>query len=235
MFQSQIINNLEKFKQFFACRIVLAADHQQPGNNQKFFRLQNCLGRKSSLSRKHSKTFSLAELSWPQIIDTPKIFKQFFTCRYVLVANHRQLEKTYRLFRLQKYLSRKSLLSRKNSMIFSPAELSQPQIINIPKIFKDSFACRIVLAVDHRYPENIQTGFHLQKYLSRKSSLSRKNSKIFSPAKLSLPQIIDAPEIFKHFFTCRYVLVANHQQLRKIQTLFCLQNSLRRRPSTTWK
>ena len=37
MSQPQIINNLEKFKHFFACRIVLAANHQYPGNIQNFF------------------------------------------------------------------------------------------------------------------------------------------------------------------------------------------------------
>ena len=46
------------FKDFFACKFVLAATHQQPENIQRLFRLQNCLSRKSStIFRKYSKTF----------------------------------------------------------------------------------------------------------------------------------------------------------------------------------
>ena len=45
------------FKNFFACNIVLAATYQQPESIQKLFRLQNCLSRKSPISRKYSKTF----------------------------------------------------------------------------------------------------------------------------------------------------------------------------------
>ena len=252
--QSQIINNMEIFKDFFACRIVLAADHRYPENIQTPFHLQICLSRKSSITRKYSKIFSPAELSLPQIIDAPKIFKHFVTCRYVLAADHRYPESIRRLFQLQNCLSRKSsttwkysnLLHMQNSLsgkasttwkqstTFSPAEISQSQIINNMEIFRDFFACRIVLAADHRYPEIIQTPFHLQICLSRKSSLTRKYSKVFSPAELSLPQIIDAPKFFNQFFTWRYVLVANHQKLGKIQRLFRLQNSLRRRSLTTW-
>ena len=47
-------------KTFFACKIVLAAILHYPGNVQRLFRLQNCLSRKSSISRKYSKTFSPA-------------------------------------------------------------------------------------------------------------------------------------------------------------------------------
>ena len=76
--QRLFINNPTIFKEFFACKfvlaanhqqpekiqrlfrlqLVLAADHQQPENIQRLFRLQNCLGRKSStIIRKYSKTF----------------------------------------------------------------------------------------------------------------------------------------------------------------------------------
>ena len=44
-------------------KLVLASNHQNPGTFQRRFRLQNCLSRKSSISRKHSKTFLPAELS----------------------------------------------------------------------------------------------------------------------------------------------------------------------------
>ena len=71
-------------------------------------------------------------------------------------ANHQQPENIQRLFRLQNCLSCKSSTTRNYSKTFSPAELSQPQIINNPKIFKDFFAWRIVLAADQHYPGNIQ-------------------------------------------------------------------------------
>ena len=67
--------------------------------------------------------------------------------------------------------------------------LSQPNfLITSAKIFKDSFACRIVSAADHHYPRNIQRLFRRQKCLSCKSSISQKNSNTFSPAKASQPQ-----------------------------------------------
>ena len=46
-------------------------------NIQRLFRLQNCLSRKSSISRIYSKTFLPAKLSEPQIIDILEIFKAF--------------------------------------------------------------------------------------------------------------------------------------------------------------
>ena len=57
LFRFPPINIPEIFKNFFAYRIVLAANNQYPGNIQRLFRLQNCLSRKSSISRKYSKTF----------------------------------------------------------------------------------------------------------------------------------------------------------------------------------
>ena len=161
----QIIFILKIFKDFFACKNVLDANHHYPENIQMFFRLQNCLRRKSSLSQKYSKTFSPARLSWPQIIIILKIFKIFS--------------------RLQNCLSRKSSLSWKYSKTFSHAKMPYLQIIFILKIFKDFFACKSVLAQNHQYLGNIQRLFRLQKCLGEKSSLSRKNSKTFSPAKLS--------------------------------------------------
>ena len=233
--QTQIIDNLETFKYFFACRFVLAADHRYPENIQRLFRLQKCLSRRSSIPRKHSKIFSPAEFSQTQIINNLEIFRDFFTCRIVLAANDQQHGKIQRHFQRQKYLSLKLSTTWRHSKFFSPAELSQPQIMIIPKKFKDFFACKTVLAADHRYPENMQTVFHLQICLGRKSSLSRKYSKTFSPADLSLPQIIDAPEIFKNFFTGRIVLAANHQQPGNNQEHFRLQNCLGRKSSISRK
>ena len=80
---------------------------QQPENFQRLFRLQNCLSRKSATTRKYSKTFSPAKLSWPQVSNNPKKFKDFFACKIVLAANQQQPENIQRLFRLQNCLSRK--------------------------------------------------------------------------------------------------------------------------------
>ena len=201
----QIIIILKTFKDFFACKIVLAANHHYPGiihkflagkivlaanhfyieNIRKLFRLQNCLRRKSLLSWKFSKNFSPAKLSYTQIVIIPKIFKDFFACKVVLAANHHYPEKIQRLFRLQNCLIRNSSLPWKNSKTFSPAKLPYSQFIITLRNFKDFFACNIVIDANHHYPENNQKLFRLQNCLRRKSSLSWKYSKTFSPAKLS--------------------------------------------------
>ena len=266
--QPQIIDTPKICKQFFTCSYVLAASHHYPKNIQRLFRLQISLRRRSSTNWKYSKTFSPAKLSQPQIIDAPEIFKHFFTCRIVLaaidqqhgniqifstsktlsrkssttwkqsttfspaeisVSNYQQHGNIQSFFRMQKCLSPKSSLSRKNSKIFSPAEFSQTQIIDNLETFKYFFACRFVLAADHRYPGNIQRFFRLQNCLSRRSSIPRKNSKIFSPAEFSQTQIIDNLETFKYFFACRFVLAADHRYPENIQRLFRLQNYLSRK------
>ena len=158
--QPQINDTLNLFKEFFTGKNIFVSNDQQHGNIQRLFRLQNCLSRRSVIPRKFSKTFSPVESSQPQIIDTPKIFEDFFTCRIDLAANHQQPGIIQRIFRLQKCLSRRSSIPRKFPLTFSPAELSQPQIINNMETFKDFFACRIVLAADHRYPEKIQRFFN---------------------------------------------------------------------------
>ena len=167
-----IIHYHENIQWLFACNIVLDADHHYHGNIQrlfllqivvaanhhyleiiqKLFWLQNCLNRKSSLCSKLSKTF--------------------FAGKSVFDANHHYAESIQRLFRLQNCLSRKSSLCWTYSKTFSPAKKSSTQITIILKIFKDFFACKIVLAANHLYLENIQRLFWLQKCLSRKSSLS---------------------------------------------------------------
>ena len=60
---TQIILILKIFKNFFACKFVLSANHHYAESIQRFFRLQNCLRRKSPSDWKHSKTFSPAILS----------------------------------------------------------------------------------------------------------------------------------------------------------------------------
>ena len=77
-------------------KIVLVANLQYPENIRRRFRLQTCLTRKSSISPKYSKTFSPAELSWPQIIKTLEIFREFFaskqypSCNQQLTSNQQQ-------------------------------------------------------------------------------------------------------------------------------------------------
>ena len=114
------------------------------------------------------------------------------------------------------------------------------------EIFKDIFACKTVLDAIHHYPEIIQRLFRLKNCLRRKSSLMRKYSMTFSPAKWSWPQIIFILEtfkdfspanlsstqitiilkIFKDFFACNIVLDANHRYPGNIQRLFLLQSVL---------
>ena len=230
MSEPQIINIPEIFKDFFACRTVLAASHWFP-EMFRLFCLQNCLSRKASISRKYSKPFSPGELSQLQVIGFPKN-SDFFACRTVLAASH-WFPEIFRLFCLQNCLSRKASKSRKYSKPFLPGELSQLQVIGFPKN-SDFFACRTVLAASHWFPE-IFRPFCLQNCLSRTASISRKYSKPFSPAEMSEPQIINIPEIFKDFFACRNILAAYHQYPGNIRRLFCLQNFFSRKSSISRK
>ena len=202
------------FKNFFACKIVAAANQRYPGNIQRFFRLQKCLSRKPSVSWKYSKTFSAAKMSQQQPIKILKIFKYFFACKIVLAASQRYPGNIQRFFRLKNCRSRKSATSWKQSNIFPPAKLSQQQPIIILKIFKDFFACKNALAKNHLYPGIFQRLFRLQNCLSRKSAISWKHSKIFPPAKMSQQQPIIT---------------------ENIQRLFRLQNCLSRKSSISWK
>ena len=208
----QIIIILKVFKDFFACKIVLDANHHYPENIQRLFHLQNCLRRKSSLSWKYSKNFSPAKLSSTQIIIILKIFKDFFACKIVL----RKSSLCWKYFFTCKIvLDANHHLSWKHSKNFS--------------------ACKIVFDANHLYPENIQKFFRLQYCLIRKSSLCWKYSKTFSPAKMSSTQITIILKIFKDFFTCNIVLDANHHYPESIQRIFPLQNCLRRKSSLSWK
>ena len=109
------------------------------------------------------------------------------------------------------------------------------QIIIILELFSDFFPCKIVLDANHHYPENIQRLFRLQNCLSRKSSLSWKYSKTFSPAKMSWSQFIISLRSFKNFFACKFVLDPNHHYPESIQRLFRLQICLTRKSSISWK
>ena len=158
----QIILILKKFKDFFPYKIVFDATHHYPENIQKLFA---CI------------IVSAAKHPYPEI------FKDFCASRIVLFANHPFSESIQGLLRLQNWLRRKSSLSWNNSRILSPAKLSYAQIIIILKLFKDFFACKIVLAANHQNLGNFQRLFRRQNCRSRKSSLSWKSSTIFSPAK----------------------------------------------------
>ena len=161
----------EKFKDFSACKIVLAATHQYSENVQKLFRLQNCRSRKSAISWKHSKIFPPAKMSQPQSICILDIFKDFFGCKDVLAATHQNSQNIQKLFCLQNFLRRKTTISWKNSKTFSPAKLSQQQPIIILKMSKNFFACNIVSAANQRYPGNIQRFFRLQNCLISNPSI----------------------------------------------------------------
>ena len=155
---------LEKFKDIFACKIVLAANHQNPGNFQRPFCLQNCLCRKSSISWDYSKTFSPAKLSYPQIINILELLEDFFACKLSSTQTINILE----LFK--EFFGCKIVLAANHQY---------------PGNIQRFFACKIVWAAKHQYPGNIQRLFRLQNCLSRKSSKSWKYSKTFLPAKLS--------------------------------------------------
>ena len=85
--QRLFINNPETFKDFFACKFVLAANHQQPENIQRLFRLQICLSRKSSTSRKYSKTSSPATCL-SRRSSTIRKYSKTIRLQLVLAANH---------------------------------------------------------------------------------------------------------------------------------------------------
>ena len=122
--QPQNVNILETFKDFFACKIVLAAKHEYTGNIQRLFPLQ--------------------EMSWPQIINILEKLKDLFACKFVLAANRHYPGNVQRLFafkivsaakhqypgniqrlsRLHNCLSSQSSKSWKYSKTFSPAKMS---------------------------------------------------------------------------------------------------------------
>ena len=81
-------------------------------------------------------------MSWPQIIKIMEIFKVFFACSFVWAITHQYPGNIQKLFRLQNCLSRNSSISWKYSKNFLPANLSEPQLINILEIFKDFFTSK---------------------------------------------------------------------------------------------
>ena len=234
MSQPQIIDIQEIFKDFFGCKFVLAANHLYPGNIQRLFRLQTCLSRKSSISWKYSKTFSPAKLSQQQPINTLKIFKNFFACKIVLVANYRKTGNIRRLFRLQNCLSSNPSKFSKYSKTPSPAKLSYLQIIDILEIFKEFFGCKIVLVATHQFSENIQRLFACKTVLAANHLYPGSIQRLF-PCKIVVAQIIDILELFKDFFAWKTFLAATHQYSENIQRLFRLQKCLSRKPSISWK
>ena len=225
---------LKVFKDFFACKIVLAANHLYLENIQRLFWQQNCLSRKSSLSWKHSKTFLPAKLSSTQIIIMLKVFKDFFACKIVFDANHHYPENIQRLFRLQNWLRCKSSLSWKHSKTFSPAKVSSTQIIIILKRFKHFFACIIVFDANHHYPENIQRLFRLQYCLRCKSSLSWKHSTNF-PLANCLGRKSSLSWKYSKTFSLANCLSRKSSLYWNYSKIFWLQNCLNRKSSLSWK
>jgi len=140
------------FEGFLDGKIVLAANHHCNGNFQRIFRLQ-----------------------------------------IIFAANHQYYCFNKWIFRRQNYAIRKSSLSLKNSKTFSTAKRSSCKsslsqnfsktflpVINVPLVFKDFLACKIVLAANRHNPGNSQRLLRLQKH--------------------SHPQIINIPELFSGFF-----------------------------------
>ena len=234
MSSTQITIILKIFKDFFACKNDLDANHHYPENIQRLFRRQKCLRRKKSLSWKDSNTFSPAMLSSTQIIIILKIFKDFFACNIVLDANHHYPGNIQRFFPLQIVLAANHHYPENIQRLFL-LQIVLAANHHYIEIIQKFFDCKIVLAANHHYPENIQRLFCLQNCLRRKSSLCWKYSKTFSPAKLSSTQITIILKIFKDFFAGKSVFDANHHYAESIQRLFRLQNCLSRKSSLSWK
>ena len=130
--------SLRKYSKTISKLVLAKIPHPLGENIQKLFRLQNRLSRESSNSWKYSNTFSLAKLSKPQIINILEIFKHFFACIFVLVANHHYPGNIQRLFRLQNCLSRKSPISLKYSRTSRPASSIPAATSNHPAINKSN-------------------------------------------------------------------------------------------------
>ena len=78
----------------------------------------------------------------------------------------------------------------------SAPENIQRLFINNPKIFKDPFACKIVLAANYQQP---------------------KQFKDFFACRIVIAANHQRPKIFKDFLACRIVLAANHQHPGNVQ------------------
>ena len=87
--RTQIINTPEIVKEVFARKYLSATNHLYLGVIQESFHPQNCPNRKSSKSRNYSQTFSLGNLSKPQIIKTPDKFNDFFAWKNGFASNYR--------------------------------------------------------------------------------------------------------------------------------------------------
>ena len=148
------------------------------------------------------------------IINYHENIQRLFACKIVLDANHHYPWNIQRLFLLQIVLAANH---------------------HYPEYIQRLFLLQFVLAANHHYLEIIQKSFWLQNCLNRKSSLSWKHSKTFSPAKVSSTQIIIMLKVFKDFFSCKIVFDANHHYPENIQRLFRLQNCLSRKSSVSWK
>ena len=121
---------------------------------------------------------------------SPKFLKKFFSSLppselKCSISHLPHLRKNQRLFRLQNCLSRKSSKFWTCSETFSPAILSYLQIIIFMEIFKDFFACTVVLTTNHENHGTIQRLLLSKMVLAANHQYPEKNSKSFSPAKLS--------------------------------------------------
>ena len=129
--QRLFINNPKISKDFFACKIVLAANHQHPEIFKDFFACKIIL----TANHQHPeilKDFFACQIVWAANHQHPKISKNFFACKIVLAANH-QHPKIFKDF-----FACKIILAANHQH---------------PKKFKDFFACKIVLAANHQHPK----------------------------------------------------------------------------------
>ena len=121
---AQIIFMLKIFTDFFACNIVLDANHHYPENIQRRSRLQKLSYTKIIIVLKVFKDFFACNFVLTANHHYPENIQRIFYCKIVLAANHLYPENIQRLFCLQTCLSRKSSLSWKCSKTSSPAKLS---------------------------------------------------------------------------------------------------------------
>ena len=89
-----------------------------------------------------------------------------------------------------------TLLFHQQARKSSAPENIQRLFINNPKIFKDPFACKIVLAANYQQP---------------------KQFKDFFACRIVIAANHQRPKIFKDFLACRIVLAANHQHPGNVQ------------------
>ena len=86
------------------------------------------------------------------------------------------------------------------------------------KLFKEFFACKVVLVANHQHPKKIKDFFACKVGLVANHQ-HLKIFKGFFDCKVVLVANHQHPKTFKGFFDCKIVLAANHKYLGNIQRL----------------